>query len=83
MAIILIKPVHLTSNGGYPVILSGIDPLSYDCLAGEIKTGAGLIQANWDLSGTMRGGTDPLNLAMSDSDFVEVADLAKHLGAKR
>lgn len=83
MATLSVHPINVTSNGGYPVLISGVRPGDRDCIVGEIKTpGAGLIQAGWSLGGIMSGGTDQTNLDMRLPELVELSQLAQKLGAK-
>jgi len=82
MANILIQPVTTQSIGSYPVVITGIDPTSQDCIIGNITTpGQGVTQERWDLNGLMRGGSSPLNIDIRSDDLSEVISLAKHLGA--
>ena len=83
MATVSIHPIHVASRGGYPVIINGIGPSDYDCIVGEIRTpGAGLKQAQWDLGGMMRDGSDETNLNMKEPELAELSQLAQKLGAK-
>ena len=82
VATICIKPIRTSSRGGYPVTIHGIDPTSHDCLIGEIDApGSGLIQAQWNLNGTMRGGVDATNLDMRQPVLADVVQTAKKIGA--
>lgn len=82
MATIQIDPVPIQSRGGYPVTITGIDPTVHDCLKGGIVTpGQGLVPASWNLSGIMRGGTDQCNVDTQADEFVDLAGLARKLGA--
>ena len=83
MATISIHPIYIASRGGFPVHISGVRPLDHDCIVGEITTpGVGRAEAQWNLSGLMRGGTDDTNLNMQLAELVELSQLAQKLGAK-
>ena len=85
MATIKIEPLAVQSLGGNRVVINGLRPTDKDCIVGEywIKEVDVPISAFWDLSGIMRGGTDPLNLRMNGEELAELANLAIQLGAKR
>lgn len=83
MATIKIKPIEVQSRGGYPVVITGISPTHHDCISGTIETpGAGTIDGQWDLSGYLRGGTDPCNLDTSLEELADLFQLSRQLGAK-
>jgi len=82
MATILIKPVSVTSKGGWPVTITGISPTDHDCIAGEVTTpGRGKIDGEWNLAGTLRDGTHDGNLDINDPQIHEIEQLARQLGA--
>ena len=85
MATIKIERLAAQSLGGNRVVITGLRPTYQDCIVGEywIKEVDIPISAVWDLSGIMRGGTDPLNLRMNCEELAELANLAIQLGAKR
>ncbi len=85
MATIKIEPFAVKSLGDNRVVIVGLRPTYQDCIVGEYwtKEGDGPHSAVWDLSGIMRGGTDPLNLRMNDEELEGLAKLAIQLGAKR
>jgi hypothetical protein len=85
MATIKIEPLVVQSLGGNRVHILGLRPTYQDCIVGEYwtKKGDGPHSAVWDLSGLMRGGTDPLNLSMKGEELAELAELAIQLGARR
>lgn len=83
MATISLEPIPSNSRAGYPVLIRGVRPATHDCIIGEISTpGMGLVQAEWNLSGIMRGGTDETNLDMHRDELDELVRLAKSLGAQ-
>ena len=82
MATILIDPVDVVSKGGFTGRIIGIDPTSHDCIIGELTTAIGTKRAEWNLSGTMRGGTPNCNLDTSQLELSELVSLLKQLGAK-
>lgn len=80
MAAILIQPVDIKTKGGYDATLTGIDPVSSDCLVGTILTpGAGKVTAKWDLGGLCRDKDDSCNLNMNDDDLHDLKETAKHI----
>ena len=82
MATLLIKEIHVTSRGGYNVIITGVVPTDHDCIVGTIDTpGQGVISGCWNLSGYLRSGTNSCNLDMNNSLLAELSDLLKQLGA--
>ena len=83
MATLLIAPIEEKSVGGYPVIITGIAPTDHDCIVGKITTpGQQTTGARWNLSGIMRDGTDLCNIDLNSDDLLQVANLAKKLGAE-
>jgi len=85
MATIKIEPLAVQSLGGNRVVITGLSPTYQHCIVGEywIKGVDIPISAVWDLSGIMRGGTDPLNIRMNGQELAELANLAIQLGAKQ
>ena len=84
MATLKIEPLIVQSRGHNRVVITGVSPTDHDCIVGEYWTKTeGPIPGQWDLSGYLRGGTEPLNLDMGDNDVAGVAGLAAQLGAKR
>lgn len=80
MAVLSIHPIHTQSLQGYSVLINGLAPTDHDCIVGEITLPNGLKQAQWNLSGIMRGGSDACNLRMKSDDLEELVGLARKLG---
>ena len=84
MATILIDPIETTNGGKNRVVIRGLDPTSYDCIVGQYWLGQdGPHNGFWNLSGLLRDGDDALSLDMSEESLVELAALARKLGATR
>jgi hypothetical protein len=84
MATLRLVPINLKSRAGLDVAINGLDPTDHDCIKGTINTSAsGQIDAEWNLSGLMRGGTPSgdCNLDMTLPEMVYISNLAQQLGA--
>lgn len=83
MPITKISPIKGQSNGGYPVVITGIDPTDHDCIVGEITTpGKGTTKGRWNLGGTMRDGVPECNIDTRQGALAGAAEEARRQGAK-
>jgi hypothetical protein len=81
--VILLNPVHAQTKGGYPVVISAIEPDDEDCLVGKITTPAlGEIDAEWNLAGMARDRSDDCGLDLTIPPLLAIADNARDLGAR-
>jgi hypothetical protein len=84
MATLKIEEIHITSIGGWAVVLTGVDPTDSDFIIGTITTpGQGVIRGTWNDVGILRGGppSGDGNIHPSTPDVAELIALAKQLGA--
>lgn len=75
MAYLTISPIEITTVGGYPGEILGIDPASSDCLVGRLNTTHGG-PASWDIRGQCRDQSNECNIDLSSEGFVEAERLA-------
>lgn len=80
MAKILIEPVNITTDAGYPAIIDGIDPSDSDCLKGNVTTPAlGTISCCWNDAGLCRNNSQGLNISPNDDDVLDVLETVKSI----
>jgi hypothetical protein len=73
-----IDPVVLTTVGGYPAEIYGIDPGSSDCLIGKLNTPHGGT-AMWNIRGMCRDHSHECNFDVRTDDFAEIERVARAL----
>lgn len=78
MTYLAIDPVKLTTVGGYPAEIYGIDPASSDCLIGKLDTPHGG-KAMWNIRGMCRDHSTECNFNVNTDDFAEVERVARAL----
>lgn len=78
MTYLTINPVKMTTVGGYPAEIYGIDPASTDCLIGKLNTLHGGT-AMWNIRGMCRDHSTECNFDVSTDEFIEIERIARAL----
>jgi len=80
MAVIQIEHIEITTKGGYPGMITGLQD-DQDLLVGYVTTPAsGKIRIQWNDYGKARNQTDKFDLQNNkEDDVVEAVDTAKKI----
>jgi hypothetical protein len=83
VATLKIEEICTTSIGGWPVVLTGLDPTAHDFIIGTIAPpGQPTISGAWNASGLRRGGSAQMDsLDINDPVIADLVALGLQLGA--
>lgn len=83
MAFLKIDPVEATTSNHNKVIITGVDPLSSNCLNGAYWVGIdGPFGASWDEYGLISNNDSNYNIDIEDDNLRDLIALVKHLRVK-